>query len=260
MGASGTAGTYLMYPASGNFTTTLGTAATASNTINFPATVPTTLDGMHCVTSSTTCTLTDNGYAYNSIPNADLANSAITIAGTSVSLGGSTSSLPSPGAIGGGTPAAITGTTITANTQLNLGASGTLAPLVMGNATSGTMTIQPVTGAISGTMLIPVPAGLTRFTQTIGEGTITVTGDAPTSGACAAEHTVSVTNLLTTDVVRVGFNGDPSGVTGIAPVSTGGVFIVAYPKAAGTLGLKVCNDTALTITVGTLILNWTVQR
>ena len=104
-------------------------------------------------------------------------------------------------------------------------------------------------------------AGTTHpLTQTVGSGTITVTGDAPTSGACASEHTVSVTNLLTTDVVRVGFNGDPSGVTGIAPVSTGGVFIVAYPKSAGTLGLKVCNDTALTITVGTLVLNWTVQR
>ena len=98
------------------------------------------------------------------------------------------------------------------------------------------------------------------FTQTIGSGTITVSGDAPTSGACASEHTASVTDLQTTDVVRVGFNGDPSGVTGIAPVSTGGVFIVAYPKSAGTLGLKVCNDTALTITVGTLVLNWTVQR
>jgi hypothetical protein len=76
MGASGTAGTYVMYPSSGNFTTTLGSAATASNTVLFPASVPTTLDGLHCVVSSTTCTLTDNGYAYNAIPLTDMASIA----------------------------------------------------------------------------------------------------------------------------------------------------------------------------------------
>lgn len=38
-----------------------------------PATVPTTLDGFHCVTSGEICTLTDNGYAYNAIPNADVS-------------------------------------------------------------------------------------------------------------------------------------------------------------------------------------------
>lgn len=380
------AGTLLLSNNAANAHTVLGSAATTTNTILFPATAPTNLHCFYAAVSGTTTTLTDCGYSYNAVPNADLAHSTIsgvslgnnlaaatfensgsgaasgsTYTGASTldvsyntigaapaitndtleissftaacnqppydvsNAGAQTITAPAVPATGNciitiknkgagtwtftgssnvydlesatpgtlvssatittnqsrgitadgtnfwmsasaptsvltGVPAAITGTTITANTQLNLGASGTLAPLVMGNATSGTMTIQPVTGAISGTMLIPVPAGLTRFTQTIGEGTITVTGDAPTSGACAAEHTVSVTNLLTTDVVRVGFNGDPSGVTGIAPVSTGGVFIVAYPKAAGTLGLKVCNDTALTITVGTLVLNWTVQR
>jgi hypothetical protein len=118
LGVSGTAGNISFFPASGNFETTLGSAATASNTILFPATVPTTLYGFHCVVASTTCTLTSNGYAYNAIPIADLASSAITIAGTSVSLGGSTSSLPSPGVIGGTTPAAITGTTLTANTSI----------------------------------------------------------------------------------------------------------------------------------------------
>ena len=106
-----------MFPASGNFTTTLGSAATASNTFIFPAGVFTTLHLGYCVTSGTTCTWTDTGYPYNAIPNADLANSAITIGGTSVSLGGSTSSFPSPGAIGGTTQAAIDGTTITAHTH-----------------------------------------------------------------------------------------------------------------------------------------------
>lgn len=59
LGLSGTAGTLSLYPASGNFTSTLGSAATASNTVDFFASAPTTGDLIKCVTSSTTCTLTD---------------------------------------------------------------------------------------------------------------------------------------------------------------------------------------------------------
>ena len=131
LGSSGNAGTLALFPASGNFTTTLGSAATASNTVNFFAAVPTNLHLFYCAVSSTTCTLTDTGYAYNAIPNADLANSAITIAGTSVSLGGSTSSLPSPGAIGGTTPSTGAFTTLTATTSVAVGSS---VPAACGSA------------------------------------------------------------------------------------------------------------------------------
>jgi hypothetical protein len=71
LGLSGTPGTLSLYPASGNFTSTLGSAATASNTVNFFATAPTTGDVIKCVTSSTTCTLTDaNGPIPSSLANA----------------------------------------------------------------------------------------------------------------------------------------------------------------------------------------------
>jgi hypothetical protein len=94
LGASGTAGTLALFPASGAFTTTLSTGATASNTVKFFAAVIANNDLFYCAVSSTTCTLTDTGYAYNAIPNADLANSSITTTctsplncGASVSLG-----------------------------------------------------------------------------------------------------------------------------------------------------------------------------
>ena len=67
LGVSGTAGTLLTFPASGNFTTTWGSAATASNTILGFATAPTTGDLVDCVVSSTTCTLTDAGVLAASI-------------------------------------------------------------------------------------------------------------------------------------------------------------------------------------------------
>ena len=89
LGKSGTAGTLSLFPASGNFTTTLGSAATASNTVNFFASVPTNLHLFYCAVSSTTCTLTDTGYAYNSIPNADLANSSTTVNSQTCTLGSS---------------------------------------------------------------------------------------------------------------------------------------------------------------------------
>jgi hypothetical protein len=79
------------------------------------------------------------------VPNSDLTNSAITIAGTSVALGSSTSSLPSPGAIGGTTPAAITGTAITANTSLTIN-GGTAQ-----TGTQGTDTKLLTAGTVSGT-------------------------------------------------------------------------------------------------------------
>jgi hypothetical protein len=50
-----------MFPASGNFTTTWGSGATASNTILGFASAPTTGDLIDCVTATTTCTLTDSG-------------------------------------------------------------------------------------------------------------------------------------------------------------------------------------------------------
>ncbi len=81
-GSSGTAGTYAMFPASGNFKTTLGSAATANNTVDFFAAVPTNLDLFYCAVSGTTCTLTDTGYKYNAIPMADLGGFTPTNSGT----------------------------------------------------------------------------------------------------------------------------------------------------------------------------------
>ena len=168
------AGTLALSNGSASAHTVFGSAATTTNTILGPATVPTTLDLLYCAVSSTTCTLTDTGYAYNAIPNADLAHSAITIAGTSVSLGGSTSSLPSPGAIGGTTPAAITGTTITANTSL------TDAAVVSANglATSGAGLLQAQTASNIGAL---IDQGTDNILYSAGTGSAVASITAPTT-------------------------------------------------------------------------------
>ncbi len=92
------------------------------------------------VTASTTLPIIHWEYAApNIVSNAGLANSAITIAGTSVSLGGSTSSFPSPGVIGGTTPAAATFTTLTAASLVATGIVDGTAPITITTGTTANL-------------------------------------------------------------------------------------------------------------------------
>jgi hypothetical protein len=105
-------------------------------------------------TTSGTCAIATGGVTFAMLA---AATNFVTIAGTSVSLGTATSSLPSPGAIGSGTPSTGTFTTLQANTQINAGTAGVLAPIIFGNATSGLITLQPGPGAITSyTLDLPI--------------------------------------------------------------------------------------------------------
>jgi hypothetical protein len=135
LGVSGTAGTVALFSASGNFTTTLGSAATASNTVNFFATAPTTGDLVDCVTSSTTCTLTDSG-----VLAANVTTNAVNYPSNSVTY-----------ATGNHTQAGSANLTWVSPT-LTIGASGTAGSLTEFNNTasttwaSGATTSNTITG------------------------------------------------------------------------------------------------------------------
>ena len=79
------------------------------------------------------------------------------------------------------------------------------------------------------------------------------------SGACATAVTVSATGTATTDVIIADFNGDPTGVTGYVPSTTGMLTIIKYPTS-GNVNFKVCNNTGGAITPGAITLNWRVVR
>jgi hypothetical protein len=115
--------------------------------------------------------------------------------------------------IGGTTPAAITGTTIQANTQFNAGSAGTLAPIVMGNATSGTLTLEPATGAITSyTLELPVaqPSGSNTF--------LSCTAANPSVCTFAAGGSVGPTTAcIPTDLGTITYNA--SGTTTFAAAS-----------------------------------------
>ena len=94
---------------------TNGTGLTSSSTINFQNSAAT--DGLTLTFANPSAGNVKLGFT-GTLTNAGLANSAITIAGASVSLGGATASLPSPGAIGGTTPSSGAFTTLSASTSI----------------------------------------------------------------------------------------------------------------------------------------------
>jgi hypothetical protein len=96
-------------------------------------------------------------------------------------------------------------------------------------------------------------------TLTIASGTISTGTPTISSGSCATVTPVTATGALSTDVVKLGFNGDPTGTVGWQPLTTG--IVTLFPWfTTNTLNLKICNMTASPITIGALTLNWTDQR
>lgn len=166
----------------------------------------------------------------------------------------------SSGAFGGS--ANLTWTTGT-NT-LNVGTPGTTAgQIAIAGATSGAITVTAPPAA-SGTLILPSPSGGGSLALIIASGTVALGTSSISSAACAGPFTGtatygSVANVLATDVITASFNGDPTGVVGYQPVTTGMLTIVPYPTA-GAVNFKVCNTTTASITPGALTLNWRIAR
>lgn len=96
-------------------------------------------------------------------------------------------------------------------------------------------------------------------TQTIASGTAAMGTGAITSGTCATAVTVGATGVATTDAIIATPNGDPTGITGYVPSTTGTLYIWAYPTA-NNVNFKVCNNTSASVTPSALTLNWRVVR
>jgi len=174
-------------------------------------------NGLTATFSNTGTNVVQLGFS-GTLGNAGLANSAITIAGASVSLGGSTSSLPSPGAIGGTTPAAGTFTTLTANTSLTIN-GGTAQ-----TGTQGTDTNLLTSGTIAGT-------AATLCTD--------ANGGATTSGCSSGSSGIS-------NQVAKGISSNTSGTSTLVdsvvctPPTTKGVYQVGYSVTASAAVAPAC--------------------
>lgn len=127
------------------------------------------------------------------------------------------------------------------------------------------VTVTPAIGSVTGLGTgVATAAGNNLsaaggITTTIASGTAALGTTAIASASCATVVTVAAANVATTDVVTASFNGDPTGVTGYIPATTGMLTIIGYPTS-GNANFKVCNNTSASITPGAITLNWRVVR
>jgi hypothetical protein len=134
--------------------------------------------------------------------------------------------------------------------------------LVLANVSTGGVSINgPLAGTAFGTnvatALGTASGSVNGFPLIIANGTIALGTSLIASGACGTAATAAGTGIATTDVIDVGFNTDPTAVTGYT--SSAMLTLVIYPTA-NTVNVKQCNLTASSITPSALTLNWRVRR
>lgn len=175
LGVSGTAGTLAMFPASGNFTTTWGSAATANNTILGFASAPATTDIITCVTSGSTCTLTDSGIAVAS------NKIAISAVGTSGLTGSAPVTISAAGAIGCATCVTSAGALTSTALMTGAGSQGSQTPSATSTLSAG------------GNMSLAGTLSATQLTSTIATGTAPIV---VTSTTAVANLTLSLASQV----------------------------------------------------------------
>ena len=138
--------------------------------------------------------------------------------------------------------------------------NGTAIPSSSTLVTTATTSLPSVT-SVNGTA-VPSSAVLT---VTVAAGTVSLGTSSISLATCTAAISGTVTsgsgaNVLSTDNLRYGFNSDPTATTGYAPATTGMLTVIGYPVAGMGVKFKVCNNTAASITPGSVTLNWQVVR
>lgn len=248
LGASGTVGT-LAFGNATSGTVTLGTVAGALGTVTLS--LPAATDTL--VGKATTDIFTNKTYDTAGTGNSFSINSVAVTAntGTGAVARASSPSFTTP-TLGVATATSLTSTTINGNT-LTTGAW----TLTGGNAKTLTFSNTLTFTGTDGSSAAFGTGG--TLTYTIASGAKALTTTALSSAACTSAQTDTATGTATTDAIVATFNGDPTGVTGYVPLTTGMLTIIAYPTA-NTVNFKVCNNTTASITPGAVTINWRVVR
>lgn len=253
----------------------------------------TTVNGQSCVLGST-CTISASAGSItvgvttiaSGVSGRLLINSAGVLGDIATSGSGNVALTTNPVFVGPnlGTPSAVTltngtgllisgisglGTGVGTALGVNVGSAGAVVINGGGLGTPSSGTLTNTTGFPAANLAglgtgvataLAASLGTTgSFPQLIGKGTAVLGTASISSGTCATAVTVASGSVATTDFIDVGFNSDPTGVTGYAPTTTGMLTIMPYPTV-GNVNFKVCNTTASPITPGALTLNWSVRR
>jgi hypothetical protein len=167
--------------------------------------------------------------------NAGLTNSAITIAGTSVALGGSTSSLPSPGAIGGTTPASAAFTTLSASSTVTLSGLATGTQVSCMGLSSGNVVVLTSTACGAGSMVYP-GAGIPISTGSAWGTSITATTAGTVIYWNGTAWTTLTGNTSGTQYLQETSAGVPSWSTGTGTTAFSGITSGTNTSAAMLVG------------------------
>jgi hypothetical protein len=107
-------------------------------------------------------------------------------------------------------------------------------------------------------LAVPVNS-LTQLTATVFHGTAVMPTAAIASATNSSIVIVSASGVLTTDIVRAGFNGNPTGIVGFVPSTNGTLSVYCWPTA-GNINCMYQNNTAAWITPDAVTLNVEVTR
>lgn len=161
------------------------------------------------------------------------------------------------------------GTGIATALGVNVGTAG--SPVVNGGAlgtpSSGTLTSAtglPISTGVSG-LGTGVATALGTASSTAGgvavilaKGTMALGTSAIGSGTCGTAVTATATGVANTDIVDIGYQGDPTATTGYLP--TASLTVQGYFSTTNTIAIKQCNLTGSSITPAALTVNWSIRR
>lgn len=249
------AGTLQLANGSANAHTIWSSGATTSNTIQGFAIAPTTGDLVDCVTTSTTCLLTDSGVlAANVVTDSGTATSntmmkgagskaiqtsLLTDDGTTLAYSGS-GGIKSSGSGGvGGTLTLPEGTAASASSGNDVCYGDSTAHSVKCSYNNGTFFGLP--------QRICSQVAISLRTSAISSATT----DSAATGTC--------TGLTTNDTISCTFAADPTSSTGFTASTNGILTIFVYPTS-NTINIKYQNNTAGTITPSAQTANCAVYR
>jgi tail collar domain len=168
------------------------------------------------------------------------------------------------------TPGASLVTTL-ATVNANVGAFGSATNCVTftvnakGLITAASQaTCTPALGSITG-FGTGVATALGNAVSTAGgvalilaKGTMALGTSAISANTCGTATTTTATGIASTDIVDIGWQGDPTAVTGYTPSAS--VTLYGYFSTTNTVAIKQCNFTGSSITPSALTVNWAIRR
>jgi hypothetical protein len=129
----------------------------------------------------------------------------------------------------------------------------------MGGSTAGIR--AEITADAKGAPLLSVNGGTPlHLPQVVSMGQLALGAKAILPGACAATVTAVATHATTGSVIHWSYASDTNGVAGYEGSSAGAIVKVDAFPTANAVNFRVCNNTASSITPGTMSVNWDVTQ